>query len=128
MTDASPSHFLIAGDATDLPLLDQLLRRLPVDAYGQVFVEIDAHVQICPLPAPAGLTVHWLTRDEPQRGGRAARAVMGWVSEWMPDEASAHDAPYVMWIGCSTSIVMDRLYDRLGDRLEGMHLHHRPHD
>lgn len=132
-TPASPpSHFLIAGDITDLSLLHQLLGRLPVDAYGQVFVEVAARFQISRLPAPAGLTVHWLVDDASPlthtRGERAAQAVMAWVSEWMPEETSAHATPYVMWIGCSTSTVMDRLYDRLGDSLDDLHLHHRPRD
>lgn len=127
-----PSHFLVAGDGMDLPLLRQLLGRMPADAYGQVFVEVAARFQITPLCAPEGVTVHWLVDESSPlshtRGERAAKAVMAWVSEWMPEEQGAHTAPYVMWIGCSTSTVMDRLYDRLGDRLDDLHLHHRHHD
>ncbi|WP_336632872.1 MULTISPECIES: SIP domain-containing protein [unclassified Microbacterium] len=127
-----PSHFLIAGDITDLSLLHQLVGRLPVDAYGQVFIEASDDVQIRPLPAPPGLVVHWLVDDASPlglpRGERAAQAVMAWVSEWMPEETATHLTPYVMWIGCSTSTVMDQLYDRLGDTLDDLHLHHRSHD
>lgn len=129
---AVPAHFLIAGDLSDLPLLRRLLERLPVDAYGQVFIEVSAAFQVIDLPSPPEMTVTWLVGDtsplSPPRGELAARAVVAWVSEWMPEERDAHTAPYVMWIGCSTSTVMDRLHDRLGDRLDHLHLHHRHHD
>ncbi len=123
-----PAHFLIAGDAGDLPLLERLLSRLPADAYGQVFVEVTTAFQITELPAPVGMTVTWLvdkpaTQAEP-RGELAARAAVAWVAEWMPESRDAHEAPYVMWIGGTTSIVLDRLHDRLGDRLDRLHLHH----
>ncbi|MBN9178214.1 MAG: SIP domain-containing protein [Microbacterium sp.] len=124
-----PAHFLIAGDAGDLPFLDRLLSRLPSDAYGQVFIEVATAFQITELPAPVGMTVTWLvnnsaTRAEP-RGELAARAAVAWVAEWMPETQDAHEAPYVMWIGGTTSVVLDRLHDRLGDRLDRLHLHHQ---
>jgi len=123
------THFLLVGDETDIPLLRRLLEQLPVNAYGQAFIELTTPALPTSLDAPEGLTVTWLPPSvrEPfsRRGDAAASAALAWVAEWLPDETCTHDAPYVMWIGCSTSNVMDRLRGELGDRLERLHLHHR---
>lgn len=124
-----PAHFLLAGDGSDVPMLERLLSRLPSDAYGQTFIEVATAFQITDLPAPPGMTVTWLvnnsaTRAQP-RGERAARAAVAWVSEWLPEEQDAHAEPYVMWIGCGTSAIMNELADQLGERLDRLHLHHR---
>lgn len=124
-----PTHFLLAGDGGDLAMIGTLLDRLPVDAYGQAFVEVASAFQISDLPAPAGMTVTWLVNNSPTRaqprGELAARAAVAWVSEWLPEEQDAHTAPYVMWIGGATSTIMDQLHDQLGERLDRLHLHHR---
>lgn len=128
---SEPTHFLIVGDSTDLPLLRHMLGRLPVDAYGQMFIEVATAVQVHDWAGPDGLAVTWLVRERSRRfrprGEAAAQAMLAWVSEWMPEDQDAHSAPYVMWIGCSMSTVMDRLYRQLGDRLDHLHLHH-PHE
>lgn len=131
-TDASestPTHFLLAGDSSDLPLMSHILRRLPVDAYGQVFVEVDAASPIEHLETPESLTATWLRRDERdpmvRLGEATAEAVLAWVSEWMPERRDAHAAPYVMWIGQSMSRVMTQLSDHLGDRVGALHIHYQ---
>lgn len=128
-TDTQGAHFFIAGDLSDLPLIRRMLERIPVDAYGQVYIEVAAAFQIVPLAAPTGITVTWLVADSsPLRhraGDLTSRAVMAWVAEWTPEDPQAHEIPYVMWIGGSTTTVIDRLYERYGDALSDLHLHHR---
>lgn len=128
-SESAPTHFLLAGDSSDLPLMSHILRRLPVDAYGQVFIEIDAARPIEFLETPEDLTVTWLHRDmhDPMArvGEAAADAVLAWVSEWVPEHREAHSAPYVMWIGQSMSRVMTQLSDHLGDRVGALHIHYQ---
>jgi len=58
-------------------------------------------------------------------GLRAARAVLSWVSEWVP-EGRGEETSYVLWIGCASSAHIDYLYRHLAHRFENLHLHH-PH-
>jgi NADPH-dependent ferric siderophore reductase len=122
-------HFLIVGEAADLPLIRRMLDRLPVDGYGQVFVEVATGYQVTELSAPEGVAVTWLVRNHAgsfrPNGEMAAGAVLAWIAEWMPDE-DGNDAPYVIWVGGPTRTVMERLHVEIGDRIHRLHLHH-PH-
>ncbi|MGO2110839.1 MAG: SIP domain-containing protein [Pseudoclavibacter sp.] len=119
---APRTHFLIAGDSIDLPLLAGIASRLPIDAYGQVFVEVEHPMQVEAWSLPDNIAVSWLVREGTEgmspRGELLAGAVNGWVSEWMPDAAALHEAPYVIWIGCSASEYVGELADDLSQRLE----------
>lgn len=127
------AHFLIVGDAADIPLIRESLDRLPVDAYGQVFVEVASEMQIQRLAAPVGVTVSWLSRDAavrsrgplPPRGELAARAIEAWCAEWSPQDET--EQTFVLWIGCSSSGRVDELYRQLGQRMPQVHLHHPHH-
>lgn len=125
-----PQHILLVGDSTDLPALDAMLRDLPADTYGQVYVEVATGIQIRSLPAPPHVSVTWLCRDRahsdldvvprgvgamPHRGELASRAIAAWVAEWQPDEPGDED--YALWIGCSASARVGRLYRTLRERL-----------
>ena len=83
-----PAHFLIVGDTTDLPLLHRMLAQLSDDVFGQVFVEVATPAQISELPAPAGVSVTWLTRETragfAPRGERAAQRLFGAPDEGAP--------------------------------------------
>ena len=127
-------HFLLVGDSRDIPAITGMLTRLPVYATGQVYLEVAAGIQQRRLPAPDGMTVTWLCRDRvaaagpiAPRGELAARAVSAWISEWMPDDHDTQPHPYVIWIGCSTSAPVTRLYRDLAERLGETHLHHPHH-
>lgn len=128
------AHFLLVGDASDIPAIRDILLRLPVDAYGQVFLEVGSVIRIQRLPLPEAMSVTWLRRDErssvvdavPPRGELVTRAVSAWISEWMPEDLCEHATPYVLWIGCSASERVDRLYEELQTRMPDLHLHH-PH-
>ncbi|MEQ6899198.1 SIP domain-containing protein [Microbacterium sp. KR10-403] len=131
MTAVAP-HYLLVGETSDIPLLRTIVERLPLDAYGQIFVEVIGHGQIQDWDVPENMTLTWLRRDLSSRayggvalrGEVASRAVMAWVSEWIPERKSARDLPYILWIGCSANDEVDRLYHHLLHRFERLHLHH----
>lgn len=125
-----PQHILLVGDSTDLPAIHDILRDLPSDSYGQVYLEVATAIQVRPLPAPAGVSVSWLCRDRhssdvggaprdigamARRGELASRAIAAWVAEWLPERSS--EGSYTMWIGCSTSTRVGRLYRTLQEHL-----------
>ncbi|GGA69053.1 hypothetical protein GCM10011490_19490 [Pseudoclavibacter endophyticus] len=117
------THFLIAGDSVDLPLVAGIVSRLPVDAYGQVFVEVEHSAQVEVWTLPDNVAISWFVRDGADgiapRGERLAAAVRGWMAEWMPEAEGAREAPSVMWIGCSASEKIGDLADDLSRRFEG---------
>jgi len=128
----SAPHFLLVGDSTDIPAIESMLAKLPVGAYGQVFVEIASEVQIRPIVVPSRMVLTWLRRDRATReigrvaprGELAARAVTAWVAEWMPESQLEHARPCVLWIGCSASDRMDSLSRELTALLGESRLHH----
>lgn len=129
-----PAHYLLVGDSADLGVLRDLVEQLPLDSYGQIYVEVASRVQVERWDVPPGMSLSWLRRDRTEsllgglvpRGELAARAVSGWVAEWMPEgEDPAH--PHVLWIGCSASEHVDRLYRDLARRLDRSRLHHPHH-
>jgi NADPH-dependent ferric siderophore reductase len=96
---------LLAGDSADLPELRALIATLPQDAYGQVYVEVAAPVQVEPLATPVRVAVTWLVRETPAglhaRGELLARAVDAWTAEWLP--AGVRDARRIAWVGCAAA-------------------------
>lgn len=120
---------LLAGDADDLPALRRILRELPVDAYGIVFIEVAAPIQISPIVAPRRIAVRWLVRTEaasdlpgataPARGELLTRAVSGWVCEWMPAEPRGHERDaWTLWIGRAAGARVEELRRRLRRTLD----------
>jgi len=125
------AHFLLAGDSADLPRLQQAIERLPVDAYGQVLIEIAAPIQVRRLPVPERMSVTWLCRE--YAGGRHGRlrprgelladAIRAWVAEWMPDDRVERGLPTVLWIGCPGNERVTALFDELAHRFDHVHPH-----
>lgn len=123
---AAGPRFLFIGDGHDLPVIDGMLQRLPVEAYGQVIIEVASEIQIRPLRAPVGIGITWLSRDRPRgfdepimpRGELAAQALTAWIAEWMPEQHADAAEPFVMWIGATTSPRMSAAYAELSARLE----------
>lgn len=132
----SRTHFLLVGDSADIPTIQATLRRLPVDAYGQVILEVASPLQFQLIDAPEGVAISWLFRDSgggilepvPARGERIVRALEGWLAEWMPEHHAQSD-PLVLWIGCCDSALVDEFYLTLRTEYPQLHLHlHHPHD
>ena len=121
---ASGPRFLFVGDGHDLAAIEGMLHRMPVAAYGQVFIEVASEIQIRAIDAPPGIGVTWLCRDRPRgfdepilpRGELAARALTAWIVEWMPEQHADVAEPFVMWIGATTSPRMSAAYADLSDR------------
>ncbi|MCU1407161.1 MAG: hypothetical protein JWQ43_3464 [Glaciihabitans sp.] len=114
-------HVMVAGDSRDLPAIRRILQQLPGDAYGQVFIEVVADVQVVPLDSPADVSVSWLRRDSTRagnehrtfgaaRGEAIERAVLAWTREWLEPGCQCGHAPFYVWIGCAMSPSVDRLH------------------
>ncbi len=70
--DPTADSYLFAGDDAALPAIRQALAALPSDAQGYAVVEVGSAAEELPLPAPAGVGLHWLHRDDPASPGLAA--------------------------------------------------------
>lgn len=118
---------LAAGDASDLTELRAWLSGLPETAYGQVFIEVFAEMQIETLPAPPHVGVTWLCREkrEPsprpglgrRRGEWLVEAVDAWFDEWLWADSEAV-RNIQLWMGARTSSVVQSYWAALDRRLE----------
>lgn len=118
---------LAAGDITDLPELRSWLAGLPEEAYGQVFIEVFAEMQVEPLPVPPHVGVTWLCRERREasprpgigrrRGDALAAAVEGWFAEWLWADSQAI-RNIELWMGARTSSVMQSYWTQLDRRLD----------
>ncbi|WP_252372606.1 siderophore-interacting protein [Pimelobacter sp. 30-1] len=81
-------RLLLVGDETAVPAIRGVLRDLPADARGAVFVEVpvDADVQD-DVTAPAGVEVTWLPRNGGARGEELHAAVLAHLTGTAPAEA-----------------------------------------
>ncbi len=60
---------IIAGDTTALPAISAILEKLPDDAVGYAFIEVELSEDIHPLEHPENVEIHWFVRhpvDDPQ--------------------------------------------------------------
>ena len=55
--------YLFAGDEAALPAIAACVESLPAEATGLAFLEVDSDADIQQIAAPAGVEVHWLTRN-----------------------------------------------------------------
>lgn len=104
----TPTHFIVIGDADDIPFLSASLERLPSDSYGQVFVEVRSSAQIEDFSVPEGVSIMWLVNPDHHTGHRLLPAVHAWVAEWsIPGEPADS---YLLWIGCALSPALPYLH------------------
>lgn len=88
---------LLAGDETALPAIARILERMPRDARGAAFIEVDSAKDEMPLAQPAGVALRWLHR----RGAPAGATDLIYqavASAPLPLEAN----PFV-WVACEYS-------------------------
>ncbi|RXF67419.1 siderophore-interacting protein [Hansschlegelia zhihuaiae] len=88
---------LLAGDETALPAIARILERMPRDACGAAFIEIDSAVDEMAIDHPSGVALRWLYR----RGAPA-----GATDLLFQAVASAHlppDADPFVWVACEYS-------------------------
>ncbi|MGC5615032.1 SIP domain-containing protein [Georgenia sp. Z1491] len=128
LCDAGPSpHVLLVGEHDDIPYIRSVLARLPENAYGQVYLEVDTDEHLPDVVAPERIGIRWLTRadvgDEGHlllpKGARLERAVRAWLSEWLCD--APDEGPIVVWVGGSDNPRLAELHLELHARI---HQHH----
>ncbi|MHA7239256.1 siderophore-interacting protein [Arthrobacter sp. TMS1-12-1] len=66
--DQDADWHLFAGDDSALPAIAAGLEALHPAAVGHAYLEVDTHADVLPLAAPAGVELHWLTRDGREPG------------------------------------------------------------
>lgn len=77
--DPEADWHLLAGDDAALPAIATALERMPADAQGVAFLEVDDEADHLELTAPNGITIEWLHRNGLEAGtttllGDAVRA------------------------------------------------------
>jgi NADPH-dependent ferric siderophore reductase len=88
-------HHLLVGDASALPAIAVALERLPADARGWAFIEVEGTEHELPLVAPAGVEVRWVHADHTVPGRRLVDATLalpwpaGRVGAFVHGEAAA---------------------------------------
>jgi NADPH-dependent ferric siderophore reductase len=125
------SRVLVAGDETILPVIRELVTKLPRSIRGQIFIEVASADDIDPLETPERVTVTWLTRDsrfgEPGngtgcvRGYAVSRAVAAWISEMTTGDVDVDAAELCVWLGGAAALEADLSHDvesRLGSARE----------
>lgn len=73
--DPGASYHLLAGDTSALPAVAVVLERLPEDARGHAFVEVQGPDDRVPLTAPPGVEVTWIHQGFDAPGTRLVDAV-----------------------------------------------------
>ena len=125
-------HFVLAGVAGDVPVLNRLLAALPDDGYGQVFLESTGPILLRGWPGPAGMMPLSVRQDlAPASGGRLpgpgevlADALRAWAVEWLPPVGHPDPLPYTLWIGAVGYPPVDRFCAELLRDYPWLHLHH----
>lgn len=95
---------LAAGDAADIPELQEWCAALPMKSYGRVFIEVDSLNEVVEITAPPGIAFTWLVRrpELEARGSAMMRAVEGWLDEWLRGDPMS--GRYVqLWSGARTN-------------------------
>ncbi|MDI6022349.1 SIP domain-containing protein [Leucobacter sp. UT-8R-CII-1-4] len=113
---------LAAGDIGDLPGLRAWCENLPIDSYGQVFIEVFSPIQIEPIHTPPGVNVTWICRERLRESTRPgigiprcealATAVDAWLDEWFRVD-SCLTRHFTMWMGARGSSIMHSYWLRI---------------
>lgn len=129
--DGDSMQYLVAGGDEDIAAVVQVLARMPQEARGQVFIEVDNRLEIAVLPLPAGASLTWLVRDRhpcrgpvPEPGRMLVDAMAAWTAEWMP-RPSGHrpdGLPITVWIGCIGNARVQQYCRNLASRFQEVRL------
>lgn len=104
--DPAADWYLLAGDDAALPAIRQSLAALPDSARGYAVVEVGSAAEELPLPAPAGVEVRWLHRDDAATDGLAA------VVQGLP----WHDGRPDVFVHGEAQVVMQQIRPYLASR------------
>lgn len=93
-----PQHaslLVLMGDETALPGIARILEDLPATTTGHVFIEVGMPDDTLPLSCPAGMSVHWLSRDGKAAGTTSLLQDAVRSVKWPENLKSAF-----LWGGC----------------------------
>ncbi|GAB3928695.1 hypothetical protein GCM10011575_13120 [Microlunatus endophyticus] len=91
-------HVCIIGTAEDLNDITCLVRGLPADAYGQIFIMGTAPAHPDAFACPARISTNWLPGDHVAADRRLPAVLAAWAAEWMVGEPGDALRP-VIWVG-----------------------------
>lgn len=77
--------YLLAGDATALPVLSALMEQLPDSACGKAFIEVMSAEDIQTLQHPKGINITWIINAHPEQSSDLAKHV---IEETIPADQS----------------------------------------
>lgn len=104
------ARFMIAGDESDLPIIQLMLSSLPERAHGQVFIEyVPEQTQPTVLYAPSRVSVHWIASHPSAHGEALAQAIDLWRSEFLTAPDFDDPTEFEVWIGCASCPVVAEL-------------------
>lgn len=70
-------HYLLAGDATAIPVLSCILESLPATASGVCVIEVHGKEDELPIRTAADIRLVWLHNPQPEKGSELAATVKG---------------------------------------------------
>lgn len=96
MVNTDADWFLLAGDMSALPAILCNLETLPLDAAGDIVLEVISEHDILPLEVPQGMNLHWVVNPDPASPNTVLEDTVmalpwrdGRVSVWVAGEFSA---------------------------------------
>lgn len=98
--DARPAGwYLLAGDESALPGIATVLERLPAGSRGHALVEVAGAQDRLDLPAPPGVQVRWLLREDRPAGDAAL------LAEAVREAGFPADGDGFVWLGAESGVV-----------------------
>ncbi|MBN9061675.1 MAG: hypothetical protein BGP06_21005 [Rhizobiales bacterium 65-9] len=95
---ATAQWHLIGGDETAIPAIARILERLPADARGATFIEVEDERETQSIPHPEGVSLTWLFRRG-QKPGRNTLLADALKSVSLPDHRDVF-----AWLGAEDAI------------------------
>ncbi|KAB1658745.1 SIP domain-containing protein [Pseudoclavibacter sp. CFCC 11306] len=112
-------RFMIAGDDSDLAVIQLMLSALPQRAHGQVFIEYSPeHSEPVVLHGPTRVSVHWIPTRHDAHGEALAQAIDLWRSEFLTAPDFDDPSEFKVWIGCASCPIVAELNRQIESQIQ----------